>query len=606
MKTMIFKKFTLLLAIMAVLTTVVGCNDDAWLERQPKNRINDDQLWSDPGLILSLLSNYYDRLPDGAFDTWGNCQIDDAMWSGHNDANWLNDFQYGGDYGRYWDYGLIRDINLAIEKLNSLATISPDQIKQFNAELRFIRAYVYFNLVKNMGGVPIITKTLEYQTGQDVTDLQYPRATEAGVYDFIYSELEAIKDDFTESSGSRTRANKFIALALESRAMLYAGSLAKYNSLMGSPITLPGGEVGIPANRADEYYQKSLDASQEIIESGQFSLDSDFYGLFIDKASPEVIWAKDYSRSAEKLNGYTFDNIVKSLRTDVEGSSMTSPSLSLVESFDYLDGSEGTLKDKDSNGDYIAYDNIDGIFANKDKRLAGTVIYAGSQFRGEDVDIQAGVAVWNGSGYDFTTGSPGSTADDGGELTGFDGPVNDAMFISNSGFYLRKEVSEDPDAGIRPTLGENWWPIFRLGEIYLNAAEAGFELGDGRALDYLNKVREVHGGFPANSEPALSNDIIRNERRVELAFEGQRFYDMKRWRIADQVWDGDISDPNAIVQGLYPYRVIGGPNDGKFIFDRIRPIRFRQARFFRIANYYSSIDQAVINNNPKIIQNPYH
>lgn len=607
MKTKISNKFSLLLAAIAILTTIAGCSNDAWLERQPKNRINDDQLWSDPGLVLSLLSNYYDRLPDDAFDTQGQNQIDDAMWSGHNDANWINDFQYPDDYGRYWDYGFIRDINLAIEKLNSLSTLSEEQNKQFEAEFRFIRAYVYFNLVKRMGGVPIITETLEYDGGDDVSSLQYPRATEAETYDFIYSELEDIKDDFAETSGSRTRANKFIALALESRAMLYAGSLAKYNNLMAMPITLPGGEVGIPANRANEYYQKSLDASQEIIESGQYALDSDFYNLFMDKSSQEMIFAKDYSRSAEKLNYYTYDNIVKSLRTDVEGSSMTSPSLGLVESFDYLDGSDGELKDKDSNGDYIAYNSIDGIFANKDERLNRSIIYAGSQFRNEDVDIQAGTAVWNGSGYDFNTGSPGSTASDGGELTGFDGPVNDAMFISNTGFYLRKMVSEDPDAGIRPTLAENWWPRFRLGEIYLNAAEAAFELGDqGRALSYINKVREVHGGFPANSLTTLTNDIIRNERRVELAFEGQRFFDMKRWRIADKVWDGDINNPDAIVEGLYPYRVIGGPDDGKYIFDRLKPIRFRQARFFRLANYYSSIDQAVLNNNPKIVKNPYH
>ena len=114
--------------------------------------------------------------------------------------------------------------------------------------------------------------------------------------------------------------------------------------------------------------------------------------------------------------------------------------------------------------------------------------------------------MWNGTGYDLNTGDLGSTYDDGGELTGLDGPFNDAQFVSNTGFYLRKLVSEDPDAGIRPTLGENWWPWFRLGEIYLNATEAAFELGQSAtALGYLNKLREVHGGFPANSISILSN-----------------------------------------------------------------------------------------------------
>lgn len=161
---------------------------------------------------------------------------------------------------------------------------------------------------------------------------------------------------------------------------------------------------------------------------------------------------------------------------------------------------------------------------------------------------------------------------------------------------------------MRPSLASNWYPWFRLGEIYLNAAEAAFELNKPEAKDYINEVREKHGGFPANSIETLNNDIIRNERRVELAFEDHRYFDLKRWRIADKVWDGLDSNPVAVVQGLYPYRISrpGHADDGKFIFERVRPTRFKKARFFRMANYYSSIDQAVINNNPKIVKNPFH
>lgn len=146
-----------------------------------------------------------------------------------------------------------------------------------------------------------------------------------------------------------------------------------------------------------------------------------------------------------------------------------------------------------------------------------------------------------------------------------------------------------------------------MGEIYLNAAEAGFELGEADAADYINELREKHGGFPANSLASLTNDVIRNERRVELAFEDQRYFDMKRWRIADQVWDGDAGNSDAMVQGLYPYRISSNDaSNGKYIFVRTAPIRFRQPRFFRMANYYSSIDQGVLNNNPELTKNPFH
>lgn len=595
-----------------------SCNEDDWLQRTPKDRITDEQLWNDPNMILGLLANYYDRLPQlaGVFNTGTNAEFDDAMWSGHVDQNWRNDIHYGDDYARYWDYTFIRHINLSLENLDEYSVkLSDAQKKQFNAELRFIRAYVYFEMVKRMGGVPLITSQLIYDGSGDPSSLQIPRAKESEVYDFIYSEIQEIKDNLTETVGSRTRANKITALALQSRAMLYAGSIAKYNSLMSSPISTTGGEVGIPANMANDYYQKSLSASEEIIADPEYELynpagsakGENFYKLFFDKSAKEVIFAKDFMTG--KVHGFTYDNVVRSFRTDIEGSSILTPSLSLVESFEYLDGSKGTLKDKDAQGNYITYTNMADIFANKDARLYGTVVYPGSQFRNMPVNMQAGVAIWEDGEYTFKVGNLGTTYEDGGILTGFDGPRNDDQYVSNTGFYLRKFVSENPQDGVRPSLASNWWTWFRLGEIYLNAGEAAFELGQtAKALNYINEVREAHGGFPANSLTELTIETIQNERRVELAFEDHRFFDLKRWRIADKVWNGLETDANAVVHGLYPYRVIrpGHPDDGKYIFDRMRPTRFKRARFFRMANYYSSIDPSVLNNNPKLVKNPFH
>ena len=625
------------LALLSIATSVFnGCKEDDWLQREPKDMLTDDQVWKDPVLIQSLIANYYDRLPSlsGVFNSQVSSEYDDAMWSGHVDQNGRNDFAFSNSYGRYWDpqqapnnayqnssYVFIRDINLTLEKMDRLSGNLKEEVKkQFNAELRFIRAFVYFELVKRMGGVPLVTEQLIYDYSGNATSLQIARAKESEVYDFIYNEIQAIKDNFVETEASRTRANKFVALALQSRAMLYAGSIAKYNNLMPNPISLPGGEVGIPADRATDYYQKSLAASQAIMASSNYALHNtagtpkgeNFYKLFMDEKSKEMIFAKDFATG--KVHGFTYDNVVRSFRSDIEGSSMISPSLSLVESFDYLDGSKGTLRDKDANGNYIPYNSIAEIFANKDGRLYGTVVYPGSIFRGQPVDIQAGVAEWINGAYTLRVGSLGSVfgdgikVGDGKKLTGFDGPRDNDQYVSNTGFYLRKYVSENAQDGVRPSLASNWWTWFRLGEIYLNAAEAAFELGNPIARDYINTLREVHGGFPANSIATLTTDIIRNERRIELAFEDHRFFDLKRWRIAHLVWNGSETDPNAVVWGLYPYRVVrpGHPDDGKYIFHRVRPTRFRRARFFQMFNYYSSIDPLVINNNPKIIQNPFH
>jgi hypothetical protein len=593
-----------------------SCKHDEWFERDPKSMITDDQLWNNPSLMTSLLANYYNRLPTlhGVFNTGGMTEIDDAMWSGHRDQNWRNDFQFGDDYGRFWDYGFIRDINLSLENIEKLSVkLTVEQKQQYTAELRFIRAFVYFEMVKRMGGVPLVEKQLVYDFSGDPTPLQVPRAKEHEIYDFIYREMEAIKEDLKTNNDSKTRANKYTALALESRAMLYAGSIAKYNSRMASPISTPGGEVGIPAAMANDYYTKSLNASREII-SGPYRLfnenpdkGANFYDMLNKKTGNEVIFAKDFQTSL-KVHRFAYDNIIKSMTEDNESSSTISPSLSFVESFDYLDGTKGTLRDKDASGNYIAYTRIQDIFANKDARLFGTVIYPGTTFKNNPVRIQAGVAIWNSGRYQLSTSAElGRNYEDGQVWTGFDGPKDDAMDVSNTGFYIRKFVSDAPAASTRGTSAANWWPWFRVGEIYLNAAEAAFELGQAGGLGYINTLRE-RAGFPANSLPALTMDIIRNERRVELAFEDHRYFDLKRWRMAHLVWDGSENDPNAVVMGLYAYRVVrpGHADNGKFIYERIRPSRFRRARFFRLANYYSSIDQAVLNNNPKIVRNPFH
>src|SRR5690606_21833658 len=610
------KKLYICLAMLAAIT-FGSCNHDEWFDRDSKSLITDEQLWNDPKLVTSLLANYYNRLPSlhGVFNTGGMTELDDAMWSGHRDQNWRNDFQVGDDYGRDWDYGLIRDINLSLENMETLSVSLTDADKRlFIAEFRFIRAFVYFEMVKRMGGVPLVTTQMVYDFSGDPTPLQVPRAKEHEVYDFVYSEMEAIKEDLAANNASKTRANSYAALALESRAMLYAASLAKYNNLMGEPIATPGGEVGIPASMADEYYRKSLAASKAIL-TGSYQLfnenpdkGANFYDMLNKKTGNEVIFAKDYAVGL-KVHRFAYDNIVKSLTEDNESSSTISPSLSLIESFDYLDGTKGTLKDRDALGNYVPYSRIEEIFENKDARLYGTVIYPGSTFRNRPVSIQAGVATWQNGNYRFHTAPElgqqleNQLGEDyaGGLWTGFDGPKDDAQDVSNTGFYIRKFVSDAPAASTRGTTAANWWTWFRLGEVYMNAAEAAFELGQtDEARGYVNILRE-RAGFPPNSISLLSMEMIRNERRVELAFEDHRFFDLKRWRLAHIVWNGAEDDPNAVVRGLYGYRIVrpGHADHGKFIFERVRPSRFRRARFFRLANYYASIEQRVLDHNPK-------
>jgi len=639
MKTL--SKFLFSLWALAALS---ACNSD-WLEREPEDILTDEQLWTNPQLILSTIADYYSRLPQhtdfggpyncgspSAYCGWKDyASYDEAMWSGVSNF----DFEFRNNLIDYpfarwslWNYDLIRDINLAIDKINAVSSPKvTDLMKaQFIAELRFIRAMNYFELVKRMGGVPIITEQLIYDFEGDPTYLQHPRNTEEEVYLFIESELDAIADQLG-NEGSKTRANKYTALALKSRAMLYAGSIAKYNNLMPSPISLPNGEVGIPASRAAYFYESSLQASTAIIQSGAYQLfegnpdrGQNFYeALTVKNGNNEVIMAVDYAVSQGLRHLFTLENIPRSLRQDVEnvsGSSALSPSLNLVESFEYLDGSAGTLKGvgtgsntAEGQANWIFYDTPAAIFADKDPRLSGTIILPGSTFAGQPLAIQAGVYVWNATAnkYDRVEGSLNSQYVDGGVLTGGDGPLPNETYVSATGFYLRKYLDSAPGAATSAVRSDIWWVRFRLGEIFLNAAEAAFELDRPEAVSYVNRLRE-RAGFESNSLASLTLARIMNERKVELAFEDHRVWDLRRWRVAHELWDGTTTNPNANIYALFPYRIVrpGHPHHGKFVFDKFRSSRTTRPRYFRYGNYYSEIPQTVINNNPKIVRNPFH
>ncbi|MEJ7830464.1 MAG: RagB/SusD family nutrient uptake outer membrane protein [Segetibacter sp.] len=628
------KNIKKLLSCVVIAMVAFSCNKEELLNTTPQTIFTDEQIYKDPRLIQGVLANLYDRLPKYASLAVGPenfTTFDEGMWSGlsNNDVEVRNNLiNYNFDRWSIWDYGFVRDVNVAIDNItqSSSVALTPALKKQFIAELRFLRAMDYFEMVKRMGGVPIITEQLIYDFKSDPNTLQRPRNKEEEVYDFIAAEADAIKEDLG-NAGSKRQANKYTALALKSRAMLYAGSIARYNNAPGfTKSALPGGEVGIAETRAAGYYQKALDASKEIINSGAYSLyrtnpnaGENFYDELVNKSNnSEVIMATDYNKAQGRRHAFTFNNIARSLFEDGgQGSSNTSPSLNLAESFEYLDGSQGTLKGVGTGSNtapgqanWIFYTNPQDIFANKDARLNGTIMYPGSSFAGKPLKMLAGVYVWNAAAnkYDRVEGALNSNYTDGKLLTGQDGPSRTTTFVSNTGFYLRKYIDAAPGASTSAVQSDTWWIVFRIGEIFLNAAEAAFELGlTAEALGYINRIRE-RAGFPANSLTSLTIQRIQNERKVELAFEDHRLWDVIRWRIADKIWDGTTTNPDANIYALYPYRIVhpGSANDGKYVYDKFIAPRFKAARFFRPGNYYSFIPQTVINNNPKIVRNPFH
>ncbi|OFX68419.1 MAG: hypothetical protein A2071_08725, partial [Bacteroidetes bacterium GWC1_47_7] len=475
------KKIIIILSV--ALFTWSGCAD--FLEREPDTILSDDQVFGDAVMIKSVLANFYGRI------TWGQ-HIDDSYpytildEASKSDGGPDTRQGFEDDRWRVYDYTLLRNLNQFLKGVRETKVLDIATQKQLEGEARFIRAWLYFNMGRGLGGMPIVgDEVFEYATGMDITVLQYPRSTEAALYDYIISECEAIKDFLpVDKSVNAARATKWAALMLKARAAVYAGSIANYNNKMAQPIKTAGGEVGIPANLAQGYYQTALAAAEEVISSGKYELQltkpddrgRNFYeALSVKENNKEVIWARDYKYPGQ-TNGFTQSNIPASHAEDIDRA-YAGPILNLVEDFEYINDRNGEIKTKDANGNYIFYDKAEDAFENKDPRLWGTVIYPGAIFKGTPVVLQAGQKYLEGGVWKFRTSEPGGRDNNKILITSVNGPTTtNNQFVNKSGFFFRKFMDETPSASTRGRRSDMWFPRFRYAEAVMIAAEAAFEL----------------------------------------------------------------------------------------------------------------------------------
>lgn len=588
-----------------------------YLEKETFDIITPDKVWNDPKLIDAVLVGMYYYVQMEDFDYWyrdpwrlqnASSMSDDAQGSFQKDPL----FDNGNATYTYEDalfeqkfsdvYKYIRNCNDFLYQIEISTILSADKKKELAAEVRFLRAMHYFTLVKRYGGVPLIKEPQEYNPS-DLESLRVPRNTEKDIYDFIISECQAAAQDLpeTRSNEAKYRTYKYVALALCSRTALYAGSIARYGTVQLN------GLVGIPSSEADRYFQTSYDASKTIIESGQFALynkkpdnkSQNYCDIFLkgNGDNGEYIFQKQYNVSGGKAHSWDKRNAPFSYRGSGWGCGIA-PTLELVEAYEYIDGSEGSLK-LEENGKQRRFDDPYELFANKDPRLFASVFLPGSPCMGTNIEWIRGIIDFKNEKHQATTQPDGDNTVTIDGITyktcGKDGGA-DAGDASKTGFYQKKFFDETL-TNMNMNQSETPWPIFRLGEVYLNLAEAAMELNkSSEALDAVNKIRERAGIALLST---INLDKVRHERRVELAFEGHRFWDLKRWRIAHlDVAQGGLNGFRGTA--LYPWYDI---RDGKYVFERgTNPPK--QTRIFLEKNYYTKINQDDINSNPNLIQNP--
>ncbi|MGV8092583.1 MAG: RagB/SusD family nutrient uptake outer membrane protein [Mangrovibacterium sp.] len=596
------KKYSFFTILLFSLLSLWSCTEEV-LDKKPLDMISDETVWNDKTLINAYLTQCYSEMYFFANESVGNLWSGDCwfpvftvsevsdeaipQWRDAEEA--LSKWRYkhgnltiNGGLMEYWGYGTIRKLNEFIERVPN-SPVEPEIAKVRTAEARFLRAFAYFAMVKRYGGVPLITKV------QGLTDPEeelYPaRDKEEVVYDFIISEINEIANDLPEviTANDLGRPSKYAALALKSRAALYAGSIAQFGQVQLDGI------VGIPAAKADAYYQAAYDASNAIMISGKHALynaDADktanFKNIFLVETHNEVIFAKrhDDVNAFAGGNGWNID-FFQCPRPQGWGRGLADGAyLELAEAFEYIDGTPGTL---DRTAIQQGLWTTEQLWGNKDPRFFATFYTQDTPWKGNKLDFHKGIRL------------PDGTIRTDGSYNGI--PANGDQDVDGTCIGFMKYLNEEHDNmyGTNVNWPDSWqdWQIFRYAEILLNYAEASFELGKPNdALMAINQIRNRAGITPLTE---ITRERIRHERRVELAFEGHRYWDLRRWRIA-------VTELSKWWSGI---RYILDVETGKYQIMIVEKIDgTSNVPQFRQENYYFPITLARTANNPNLVENP--
>lgn len=477
--------------LVLTLIALVGCNDD-FFDTAPKTQLTNDTFWTSTDDFKLYLNSFYTVFSGHSY-TYFSSPIIYGDRQSDNQAPDQYDEITAGEYilpesDNEYGYGQIRNLNILLDNSKG-SDIPAEQLNPLIAEAKFFKVYHYFEKVKRFGDF----KWLATELNVDSPELYEDRDPRKLVMDSILANIDYAIAHLPDNTSPNSRINRNIALALKSRIFLYEGTHMKYHGT-GDP---------------KPFLQESYNASKQLIENGDYSLEPDFRTLFsqVDKtSSPEVILIKDYEP----------DLVTSSVQYQLDiNSALDAATKSLVDSFLDAEGkpiSQSTIYDG-SGGWSTEFDN-------RDPRLSATVAAPNSNL------LYGGVPT-----------IPGSSQS-----------TFHSMQISRTGYVIEKHWDLNPE---QFNLRENCYIdaiMMRYGEVLLNYAETAYELGILSQADLdmsINllrarvnmppmilgtMVKDVDSDFPSID---VTLDEIRRERRVELAMENFRYDDIIRWKAGD-------------------------------------------------------------------------
>ncbi|UNY97475.1 RagB/SusD family nutrient uptake outer membrane protein [Zhouia spongiae] len=469
-------KYKIFLTLIAI--GFLSCEVD----RIPETSISDPSFWNTESDLKAAANYMYTFLPGlpVTSDVWS----DDATGRGTNGISDGSRLVPGSDGFYSSSYRLIRAANNIIEKSGLVVEkgISQEVVNIYVAEAKFFRAWAYFGLMQRYGGVPLILKTLN----ENAEELQAPQASREEVLDAIYEDLDFSGVNLqlpSQMNGSDFgRITKTTAWALKSRVALFEGTRSKFHGY-GNP---------------NQHLSLAKEAALKVINSNEHELLDSYYDLFqYEGDGPD-----NKENILVRIYGQSMDNIIvshNSQRNLEQGAA--NPTKALADAYLMVDGLP-----IDVSPMYNTPQSIIEVFENRDPRMDYTFLKEGNEYIGTQPE--------------FTI---------------------PALQFQVTGFANRRYISTEDWTNQRSFID---YAIIRYAEVLLNYAEASFELDDQISEADLNISINQLRKRPSVNMPDLTNTFvssnglnmreeIRRERRVELALEGFRYWDLIRWKTAE-------------------------------------------------------------------------
>jgi hypothetical protein len=599
-----------------------SCNKD-FLNTKPLTSVPSSDTWKDGPLAQAFVTGVYSGLGMGGFDEQMLAALtDEAVFThagrGINIVNegTLNPSNIGWTNNTYaWTnmYNRIRTANVALEQLPTATFTDTALNNRLRGEAHFLRAYYYQQLVRYYGGVPLVNKT--YGLNQDYTIV---RSSYADCVNFILKDCDTTIMLLQNKTMPKGRASALAAMALKSRVLLYAASdlhdvpTAKLKSTVIGAFANPE-FLGYPSGDRAARWQAAQAAAKAVLDATSgYKLDltspassaaaqKNYLSIAMGGGSKsadidaggaaDLIFERDFTANKDEYAG-----IYVGLANGPNGYhnwAGNSPIQQFVDDYEMMDGSKF---------DWTNPAQKAAPYLNRDPRFYATVLYDGAPWKPRDkisgnVDPVNQIQTGN---YQVGTGMIAGLDTRQSSIENWNG--------SWTGYYMKKFIDPNPTLVDNTTRQYIPWPFFRYTEAVLNYVEASIELGqEDVAKTWLNKIR-FRAGMPAITLSGVAlRDEYRNERRIEMAYEEQRYHDARRWMIAPATLGRKLvymSVTGMLKSGATPpspYR----RDDTKYNYTYL-PVEDNslENRQWLDKMYFLPITRDEITKNSKLVQNP--